>query len=62
MVMKSLIEEKKIQAVVRLIEWERIFLHMDVEITYAADADKNSPLDFYIVDDMYDSPKTYAVD
>ena len=54
MVMKSLIEEKKIQAVVRLIEWERIFLHMDVEITYAADADKNSPLDFYIVDDMYD--------
>ena len=56
MVMKSLIEEKKIQAVVRLIEWERIFLHMDVEIVYAADADKNSPLDFYIVDDMYDSP------
>ena len=34
MVMKSLIEEKKIQAVVRLIEWERIFLHMDVEITF----------------------------
>ena len=44
--MENLIDKRQITARVTKISWERIWLHLEVKVTYAGDADRESPLSF----------------
>ena len=46
--MENLIGERQITAKVKKLSWERIWLHMEVEVAFAQDADKDSKLSFYL--------------
>lgn len=42
-------------------EWERIFLKIDVQIEFSPEADKNTPLAFYAVDELNCAKTAYQV-
>lgn len=52
--MENLIDKRLVTAAVTKITWERIWLHLDVKITFAQDADKDSALSFYLVNGLYE--------
>ena len=49
MKMKSYMKEKKITATVTGVRWERIFLYLDVQITFADPKEREGELCFYAV-------------
>lgn len=51
--MQSLVAQKLITASVVGIKWERIFMYLDVKVTYSEGADREAPLDFYAVNGLY---------
>ncbi len=61
MKMKSYMKEKKITATVTGVRWERIFLYLDVQITFADPKEREGELCFYAVDQMYVSPGMFHV-
>lgn len=52
--MENLIGERQITAKVKKLSWERIWLHMEVEVAFAQDADKDSKLSFYLVNGLFE--------
>ena len=52
--MENLVEKRQITAYVTKIKWERIWLHLEVRIQYAEDADKESELSFYLINGLYE--------
>ena len=52
--MENLIDKRQITAQVTKISWERIWLHLEVKVTYAGDADRESPLSFYLVNGLFE--------
>ena len=52
--MENLIDKRQITAQVTKISWERIWLHLEVKVTFAEDADTQSPLSFYLVNGLYE--------
>lgn len=52
--MENLIDKRQITARVTKISWERIWLHLEVKVTYAGDADRESPLSFYLVNGLFE--------
>ena len=48
-----LIDRKQVRAVVEKIDWERIFLHIDVRVEGSLDGAQDKPFDFYFVDQEY---------
>ncbi|MDE6888328.1 MAG: CDP-glycerol glycerophosphotransferase family protein [Eubacterium sp.] len=46
--------ERQITAKVKKLSWERIWLHMEVEVAFAQDADKDSKLSFYLVNGLFE--------
>lgn len=52
--MENLVEKRQITAYVTNIRWERIWLHLEVRIQYAEDADKESELSFYLINGLYE--------
>lgn len=53
--MENLVEKRQITAYVTKIRWERIWLHLEVRIQYAEDADKDQELSFYLVNGLYEA-------
>lgn len=47
--MQNRVDEQLISAVITDVEWERIHMHLTVEIEYSDQFDPSSPLDFYLV-------------
>ncbi len=52
--MENLIDKRQITARVTKITWERIWLHLEVEVAYAEDADKDSGLAFYLINGLFE--------
>ncbi len=52
--MENLIDKRQISAQVTKISWERIWLHLEVKVIFAEDADTQSPLSFYLVNGLYE--------
>lgn len=52
--MENLIDKRQITARVTKITWERIWLHLEVEVAYAEDADKDSELAFYLINGLFE--------
>lgn len=52
--MENLIGKKQVTAKVTKMAWERIWLHLDVQVSFAQGADKESPLSFYLVNGLYE--------
>lgn len=52
--MENRIDTRQITARVTKITWERIWLHMEVQITFAEDADSRSELSFFLVNGLYE--------
>lgn len=52
--MENLIDKRQITARVTKISWERIWLHLEVQVTFAEGADKESDLSFYLVNGLYE--------
>lgn len=61
MAMESYIEEKRITATVMAVRWERIFLYLDVKVTFSSPQERDGKLYFYAVDAMYYSPASFQV-
>ena len=53
--MENLIDKRQIIARVTKISWERIWLHLEVKVTFAQGADKDSKLSFYLVNGLYEA-------
>ena len=53
--MENLVEKRQITAYVTKIRWERIWLHLEVRIQYAEDADKDQELSFYLINGLYEA-------
>lgn len=51
--MISKVQEKLLTATVISVEWERIFLHLDVKIEAASEFDPEGPLEFFAVNGLY---------
>ncbi len=51
--MKSLVDQNLLHAAVVGIRWERIFLYLDVCVSFSERADRSRPLDFYAVNGLY---------
>lgn len=51
--MENLIDKRQVTAAVTKITWERIWLHLDVQITFAEGADRESEPAFYLVNGLY---------
>lgn len=47
-------DKRQITARVTKLTWERIWLHLEVKITFAEGADKDSKLSFYLVNGLYE--------
>ena len=52
--MENLIDKRQITARVRKLTWERIWLHMEVEVTFAQGADTESKLSFYMINGLFE--------
>lgn len=52
--MENRIDTRQITARVTKIMWERIWLHMEVQISFAEDADSRSELSFFLVNGLYE--------
>ncbi len=52
--MENLMDKRQITARVTKLTWERIWLHLEVKITFAEGADKDSKLSFYLVNGLYE--------
>lgn len=52
--MENRIDTRQITARVTKITWERIWLHMEVQITFAEDADSRSELSFFLINGLYE--------
>ncbi len=52
--MENLIDKRQVTAAVTKITWERIWLHLDVQITFAEGADRESEPAFYLVNGLYE--------
>lgn len=52
--MENLIDKRQITARVKKLTWERIWLHMEVEVTFAQGADTESKLSFYLINGLYE--------
>ncbi len=52
--MENLIDKRQITARVRKLTWERIWLHMEVEVTFAQGADIESKLSFYMINGLFE--------
>ncbi len=52
--MENLMEKRQITAYVTKIEWERIWLYLDVQVVFANGADRESALSFYLVNGLYE--------
>lgn len=52
--MENLIDKRQITAKVTKITWERIWLYLDVRVTFAKEADQDTALSFYLVNGMYE--------
>lgn len=52
--MENLIDKRQITARVKKLTWERIWLHMEVEITFAQGADTESSLSFYLINGLFE--------
>lgn len=57
--MEYLIDRDMMTATVEKIEWERILLHLWVRISWKEEADREEPLEFYLVNGMY-AAKAYG--
>lgn len=51
--MESRIDEDIVTAVVNKIEWERIFLYLDVKVKWNKESEKRDDLEFYAVNGLY---------
>ena len=43
------IDKKQVRAIVEKIDWERIFLHIDVRVEGSLEGAEGKPFDFYFV-------------
>lgn len=59
--MKSYMDEKKITASVVNVRWERIFLYLDVKITYSDPKEREGELCFYAVNELYYANALFTV-
>lgn len=48
-------DKRQITARVTKLTWERIWLHLEVKVTFAQGADKDSKLSFYLVNGLYEA-------
>ena len=53
--MENLMDKRQITARVTKLTWERIWLHLEVKVTFAQGADKDSKLSFYLVNGLYEA-------
>lgn len=53
--MENLMDKRQITARVTKLTWERIWLHLEVQVTFAKEADKDSKLSFYLVNGLYEA-------
>lgn len=51
--MKSIVKENVLNATVVNIQWERIFLYLDVKVEWSEGADRSQELDFFAVNGLY---------
>ena len=61
MAMTNYIDEKRITAMVTAVKWERIFLYIDVTLTYQTPEERNGEFCFYAVDAMYYAQAKFKV-
>ncbi len=52
--MENLISRRQITARVTKLTWERIWLHLEVKVAFAEDADKDSKLSFYLINGLFE--------
>ncbi len=52
--MENLMDKRQITARVTKLTWERIWLHLEVKITFAEGADRDSKLSFYLINGLYE--------
>ncbi len=52
--MENLIDKRQIIARVTKISWERIWLHLELQITFAPGADRDSELSFFLVNGLFE--------
>ena len=52
--MENLIDKRQIIARVTKISWERIWLHLELRITFAPGADRDSELSFFLVNGLFE--------
>ncbi len=52
--MENLISKRQITARVTKLTWERIWLHLEVKVAFAEDADKDSKLSFYLINGLFE--------
>ena len=52
--MENLIDKRQIVARVTKISWERIWLHLELQITFAPGADRDSELSFFLVNGLFE--------
>ena len=52
--MENLMDKRQVTARVTKLTWERIWLHLEVKITFAEGADRDSKLSFYLINGLYE--------
>ena len=52
--MENLINNRLITARVTKLTWERIWLHLEVQVTFAEGADRDSKLSFYLINGLFE--------